>query len=168
MEKQNSEEKMFVTQSKRWHCQWARRKNILDVVILPDNYKKGSENKAVWVEETKQEKTGKKENIIGERNRYPQWGHILEVPHSNKWRALWPRCYSSLSPAFRRINRFTISKSVGMKPLLRKGTGSTWTGVSFLSWRIPHLYQWCVFYKRFPSKHSYKQSFFWHRICGIL
>lgn len=64
MEKQNSEEKMFVTQSKLWHCQWARRKNILDVVTPPDKYKEGSENKAMWVEERKQEKNKKKKNII--------------------------------------------------------------------------------------------------------
>lgn len=97
----------------------------MDVVTLPDKYKEGSENKAVWVEERKQEKNRKKENIIGEPDRYPQLGHILEVTYSNKRRALWPHCYSSLSPAFRRVNSFIISKSVAIKHLLRKGTGTT-------------------------------------------
>lgn len=60
MEKQNSEEKIFVTQSKLWHCQQARRKNMLDVVTLPDKYKESSENKAVQEAERKQEKNRKK------------------------------------------------------------------------------------------------------------
>lgn len=60
MEKQNSEEKIFVTQSKLWHYQQARRKNILDVMTLPDKYKESSENKVMWVEERKQEKSRKK------------------------------------------------------------------------------------------------------------
>lgn len=49
-------------------------KNIRDVATLPDKYKEGSGNKPGCVEERRQEKGRKKENIIGEPGKYPQLG----------------------------------------------------------------------------------------------